>query len=130
MSRTNTRKTIRRAFSLIELMLVIAIIGALMGIATFALVGQGERAKKRATEASMQTVGTALRQFKLDNNEFPPTLQELVAGQYIQSVPTDGWDRPFYYATLDNGSRFALISTGPDGQSGTPDDIDAATVID
>lgn len=118
----------RRGFSLIELMLVIAIIGALMGVASFALLGQADRAKTRATEASMETLETALKQYKLDSNAFPPTLQNLVDARLIESVPADGWDKPFYYAPLENGARFALISLGPDGQSGTADDIDIATL--
>lgn len=119
-----------KGFSLIELMLVIAIIGALMGVAAFAMVGQGEKAKTRATEASMKTISVALDSYKLDYNMYPPSIETLVSTSLLRSVPSDGWDRPFYYSALQGGATYALISSGSDGQTNTPDDIDAATALD
>lgn len=128
--RTRTH-THARAFSLLELTLVIAIMGVLMAVAAWNLIGGADDAKIQTTEASMKVVKDALQTHYSRNNAYPPTLQALITGTSTlqQGSDLDSWDRPFYYnptgrpgAPKDQG--FTLLSAGPDGEMGTEDDID------
>jgi general secretion pathway protein G len=122
-----------RAFSLLELTLVLAIIAALMGVAAFALLGQGTRAKIRATQVSLRTIQTAVGQYQLNHSTYPDTLARLVQVQppYLEGRSMqDAWNRPIYYRTPGLGGReYTLMSGGPDGDIGTPaDNIDVWTM--
>lgn len=117
----------RRAFSLLEITLVLAIIGVLMAVAAVNVIGGAERAKIRATKASMQTVVTQLKTYHLDNNKYPESLLLLVTAQpaYLEKLPKDGWDRDFYFRTPGRNNRpYDLISLGQDGEANTEDDLD------
>ena len=113
----------RRGFSLLELTLVILIIGVLMGVAAVAFGPALLKGKTTATKASMTTLKQALERYQGENNQWPSALAPLAPG-FVQEVPTDGWDNPFYYAAPGQAGRpFDLISAGEDGAYGTPDDI-------
>lgn len=117
----------RPGFSLLELTLVLAIIAALMGVAAFALLGQGTRAKITASSASLRILQTAINQYQLNHSVYPDKLDSLVSGQYVEARSmVDAWKRPFYYRTPGMGGRtFSLMSGGPDGDFSTPaDNID------
>lgn len=123
MNRPIANLRLRRAFSLIELSLVIAIMGILMTVAVVAFGPKLMQAKTRATEASLRTVQSQIDSYYVDQNAYPPTLAALVPN-YLRSVPADGWKRPFYYRVPGAmGKPYDLISFGEDGQPETPDDI-------
>ena len=125
---TQPRRRARRGFSLLELTLVILIIGVLMGVAAVAFGPALLRGKTTATKASMTTLKRAITEFQGFNNQYPVGLEALEP-DYIESVPEDGWDNVFYYASPGTGGRpFDLISAGEDGSYGTPDDIDVWTM--
>lgn len=114
----------RRGFSLLELTLVILIIGVLMGVAAVAFGPALLRGKTTATKASMTTLKRAITEYQGVNNQYPSTL-DVLAPSFVEEVPADGWDNPFYYAAPGQAGRaFDLISAGEDGAYGTPDDID------
>ncbi len=107
-----------RGFSLLEIVLVLAIIGILLSVVAFNVAGFGERGRIRATEASMRTVKTALDSYQLEYASYPPTLETLQtvnppllpAGEPI----ADGWDKPFHYRPGPNAQNqpYTLISFG------------------
>ena len=116
----------RGGFSLLELMLVLAILGVLMTVAAVNVLGGQDRANKRATEATLTTISTALKDYKLYKNEFPQTLAELQP-EYIDASTslTDAWKIQLFYAVPGlEGRPFELVSAGPDKEMGTSDDID------
>jgi general secretion pathway protein G len=121
-----------RAFSLLELSLVIAIMGILMAIVAVNLVGGADNTRKQATIASMRTIQTGVEQY-IANNGVPPTgLDVLIASGLIKASagggpPLDAWERPFYFAPAAPGATpaFALVSMGKDGLPQTEDDINA-----
>lgn len=128
---TTRRATSRRAFSLLELTLVLAIIAALMGVAAFALLGQGTAAKITASKASMRILSTAIGQYQLNLSVYPDKLDSLVTAQYVEPRSmVDAWKRPFYYRSPGLGGRaYTLLSGGPDGDISTPpDNIDVWTI--
>lgn len=113
-----------RGFSLLELTLVILIIGVLMGVATVAFAPALFRGKTAATKASMTTIRRALEEYKGINNVYPPSIG-LLAPNFLQSVPKDGWGNDFYYSVPGQGGQpYTLISAGDDGAYATADDID------
>lgn len=117
-------------FSLIEMMLVIAIIGTLMAVVAYNLVGMGDRANRRATEASMKVIANALDTYYLNEKAYPPSDQlALLVTTGILSADTklqDGWNTPFFYLYPGSEGRiYDLISFGKDKLPGTPDDINA-----
>lgn len=117
------RKLRRGGFSLIELTLVIAIMGILMGVAVIAFGPRLMQAKTRATEASLRVVAQEIDSYYVNNNTYPTTLNALVPN-YLKSLPMDGWKRPFYYRVPGaHGKPYDLISFGEDGQPDTADDI-------
>jgi general secretion pathway protein G len=126
-----------RGFSLLELSLVIVIIGLLMGVAAFSLVGGQKRAAIKTTKATLNQYKTAIQQFTVDHAGTPPAaLTDLVAGSapYLEpnnagQPPSDAWDQQLFYAVPGpNGRPFALMSAGPDKQFRTEDDIDLWSV--
>lgn len=118
----------RRAagFSLLELMLVLAIIGALTAVAAWNLVGAGERAKVRVTRTSLAMIGNMLKSYQLDHEMYPPDIGTLVTAKYLEAgKDKDGFTRPFYYRPTGNADKpFELVSAGADGAMGTADDVD------
>ena len=121
----------RRAFSLLEITLVVAIIGVLMAVAAGSVMGGAERAKSRATKASMATITTALKSYHLDNSKYPETISMLVTAKppFLEKTPQDGWANEFWYkGPGTNGRPYDLISAGPDGELRTEDDINVWTM--
>lgn len=123
----------RKGFSLIELMIVIIILGALAALVLPNLTGQAEQAKKSITCIQMKNVATALKSFKSDLGTYPTTeqgMQALVSnpdeeayvnyrnGGYFDEgqMPRDPWKHNFIY--LFDGENFELISLGADGKEG------------
>lgn len=120
-----------RGFSLLELMLVLAIIGILMAVAAVNILAGGDRAKRRATQASMSTIKGQLMDYNLNANTFPPQLQTLVTAKFLDDKALkDGWGNDFFYSPTgrDKDHPFILQSPGPDHQLGTEDDIDVWTM--
>ena len=115
-----------RAFSLLELMLVIAIMGVLMAVVGFNFLGAGNRAKKRATEATLRNVQSALESYHLESSGWPPDLQTLITTKFLKDTKlVDGWDTPLMYdpRPVAEGQPYTLGSAGEDKSAGNQDDI-------
>ena len=131
-ARTNPIPSIRRprrrrgGFSLLELTLVVAIMGVLIAVVAFNVTGQGNKAKARATQVSMNVLKTAIQAYNLSYSMYPPDLNALVTDKQIEAgKDKDGWNRSFFYDPRGRSEEqpFLLSSPGPDGQQGTPDDL-------
>lgn len=107
-------------FSLMEIIIVVAIIGTLMGIIVARISGSNEQAKSSITDTKAYTLQSKLIQFQLAQGKFPTT------GQGLQSLTTnpgapiaseddlkDGWGNPFEYKLTPKGPL--IISNGPEG---------------
>ncbi len=115
-------------FTLIEMLLVVAIIGLLTAVAAHSVQNHLLRSRVIATKANIATLKTALTTFNLERGRFPEGLAELTvardgAGPFLEneSVPDDAWGRPFRYTVSEGRAR--VRSAGPDGQFETDDDI-------
>jgi general secretion pathway protein G len=80
-------------FTLIELMIVIAIILILIGMA----VGRYDKSVQKANEAvlqhNLQTIRTSIDNYTLDKQAAPQSLEDLVQAGYLRSIPTDPMTR-------------------------------------
>jgi general secretion pathway protein G len=131
--RSRTQRMRRSAgFSMLELMLVLAVIGVLMSVVAISFMSGGQRAKTKATMMSMDTIKGALLDYSLTHGSFPQSLEVLRnAGTLDKSKPLkDGWKRDFIYSPQgrDRDRPFTLGSAGPNGQAGDDDDIDVWTM--
>ncbi len=140
MQRTSHRSRFsatRSGFTFLEIMLVVVIIGILAGLVAPRLVGRTQEAKVAATKSQMAGVKTALLAYEMRVGNFPSSsegLQALVTKpgsvdanvwqQQMDTLPKDGWGKPFHYAyPSEHGMDFDISSGGPDQQMGTQDDI-------
>jgi general secretion pathway protein G len=133
----NTNRQIRKsakAFTIIEVMAVILIIGILGSIVAVSVVGKIDKAKVTSTKANLKVLHSAVIQFKLDTGRYPTEesgLLELVeqptdvtgwnTGGYLEttSLPKDAWGNDFIYQlSPDSGKAFVIISYGADGEEG------------
>ncbi len=122
-----------RAFSLLEMLIVIAIIGLIATLVLTNIGGADRQAKKATTMAQIESVAGAVERFNFHVGRYPTeaemegfeALLEAPAnttgweGPYLDSerVPTDGWGRPLKYE-LDDRWGFKIVSYGADGQPG------------
>jgi general secretion pathway protein G len=126
------------AFTLIELLLVLMILGILAAIVVPKFSGRTEQARETAARSQIATFGTALDAFEVDNGYYPKGkdgLQDLFVqprdaknwrGPYLKNeVPLDPWGNAYLYECpgKQNPSGYDLMSLGPDGREGGDDDI-------
>jgi general secretion pathway protein G len=127
-----------KGFTLIELMVVIVILGILAGLIVPRIMGRPEEAKQLKAKMQIESIGTALKLYKLDMGSYPTTEQGLQAlvtapategggkwrkGGYLEKgkVPKDPWDNEFIYLAPGTNGDYDLISYGADGVSGGED---------
>jgi len=79
----------RKAFTLIELLIVIAIIAILAGIIITATTGATKKARDSKRVADMKMLYNAIVQYEADHGHYPSSLQALVNEGYISSIPVD-----------------------------------------
>ena len=78
-------------FTLIELIVVMAIVALLVSIAAPRYFHSIERAKDNTLRTSLNVMRDALDQFAADKGRYPATLTELVEARYLRAIPTDPW---------------------------------------
>jgi len=123
----------KKAFSLIELMIVIIILGLLASMVMPNLIGKADDAKRNLVCIQMNSVNEALKMFKLDNGVYPSIEEGLDAlrvnpdaelyvnyasGAYIEGTkaPKDSWGSPFVY--INKEGVIDLISFVADRKEG------------
>lgn len=139
----NKRQQAQRAFTLIELLLVLVILGILAAIVVPKFSGRTEQARRTAAQSQIATFGTALDAFEVDNGFYPKGkngLADLVQqprdlpnwkGPYLKGeIPMDPWGHPYVYECPGkrNPSSYDVISMGLDGRLNSEDDVANYTI--
>jgi general secretion pathway protein G len=135
-TRRNSR---RRAFTLMEVLLVLAILVILGSFVTVGYLRLQQNANRDAARGQIGMLEGAVQHYALDVCTCPTTAQGLLAlreapsdlknvakwaGPYLnKEVPLDPWEQQYQYEQL-SAEEFKIWSIGPDGQSGSEDDID------
>jgi len=118
------RRVARRGMSLLEVMVVIAIILTLMGVLAFGVMQVFGDSQIQTTLLTMGKVDERVQIFMLRKKK-PPTTGEGLAAVYKDgNLPTDAWGTELKYVAPGGNDRpFDLISLGPDTSEGGGDDI-------
>jgi general secretion pathway protein G len=126
-------RSIRSAFTLMEMILVLAIIAILIAIGASTLGEFDEQAKITAARAQLNTVSTAIKMFKVNNRNLPPSLDALVKPPANAPVKkpfmeengiVDPWDNKYIYKSPGkDGKAYEIYSAGADKREGTDDDV-------
>ncbi len=125
----------RAAFTLMELMLVMAILVIMGGMVAFGYQSYLNNATMGSVEHEISVMEQACLSYKFKHLQFPNTLDDLVrlpsgmterqwGGPYLDDGELlDPWRNPFQYSKDEQADRVLIRSAGPDGQMNTNDDI-------
>ena len=121
-------------FTLIEIMVVIAIIGILATLIVPKIMGRPDEARITAAKHDLATISQALKLYRLDIGRYPTTEQGLKAlverptsepvpqnwknGGYLDRLPNDPWGNPYQYANPGTKGEIDVFSYGADGKPG------------
>lgn len=130
------RRLCRSGFTLIEVLVVIAVIAMLAALVAPNVFQHVGTAKDATARSQIELLGAALDSYRLDNGRYPTTEQGLEAlqeapsiqplpsnwrGPYLRrAVPVDPWDMPYIYLSPgeQNPRGYDLFSLGADGEPG------------
>lgn len=121
----------KKGYTLLELMIVVAIVGILVSIAIPTFQHTAIKAKEAALKQNLFTMRAVIDQFYADRKEYPATLEDLVEEKYLRAIPVD----PFTHSSTtwteiyeeqeegeDSPAGVFDVKSGSDGQAldGTP----------
>jgi len=127
-----TRRESEAGFTLVEMLVVIAIIGLIMGLIGPRVLNYLSESKVKAARIQEQSFQSALDLFYLDAGRFPSSAEGLTAlvrptpglaawnGPYLKggNVPNDPWNHAYVYRSPGEHGPYDIVSYGSDGQEG------------
>ena len=124
----------QRAFTLIEVMIVVVILGILAAVVIPKILDRPDQARVSAAKSDIAVIMQQLKLYRLDNTFYPSTDQGLQAltvkpttnpmpqnwkqGGYLERLPNDPWARPYQYLNPGIKGEIDVFSLGADGQPG------------
>ena len=127
--RTRKRKNRRDAFTLMEILLVAAILIILASMATIAYRGIGKQTTATLTRTEIESFAHASEMFHMRHMRFPNSLDELFASVngsqpfMREGDQLDPWGNEYDFAVDEDRDMVIIQSRGPDGEKNTTDDI-------
>jgi general secretion pathway protein G len=138
-NRNITNITKKAGFTLIEVMVVLAIIGGMLALVAGNVIGNAGEARIKTTTSQIKLIENSLDLYKLDNYTYPTTEQGLEAliakpsgspepknwksGGYLKGskLPLDAWGNEFVY--FYESGAYEILSLGADGQEGGEEEL-------
>ena len=142
MSCSERRGPRRSAFSLVELMVVIVIIGLLAGTATVGVRSYLVRSKQSVAKSEIAKIVQALETYYAEYDRYPTSDEGLEAlttpsdeftDGLLTQLPSDPWGNAYEYLNPGRDTAFEVISYGADGREGgdgAEKDFSSATLGD
>ena len=130
--RRSARRGGQAGFTLVEMLVVIAIIGLIMGLVGPQVLSRLSESKVKTAKIQIESLSAALDLFYLDNGRYPAGNEGLAAlvqrpasasawnGPYIKTgaVPADPWGHPYVYKVPGDHAAYEIASYGSAGQEG------------
>lgn len=125
----NLRRGEARAFTLIELLAVIAILGLIAAFAVPQVLKWVSGARSDSARVQIEALGASIDLYRLEVGSFPPDLQALVEkppgtakwdGPYLKKrvIPKDPWGNDYIYLYPGKNGDYDLVSLGADASEG------------
>jgi general secretion pathway protein G len=126
------RRKARAGFTLVEMLVVLAIIGSIVGLVGPRVLNYLSDSKVKTAQIQMENLSSALDLFYLDAGRYPSTEEGLAAlaqrpanavswnGPYLKTggVPKDPWGHEYLYRAPGQNGPFDIGSLGPEGREG------------
>lgn len=116
-----------RGFSLIEIMIVLALVGLIMGVVVVGLRRRAIHAQIQIAQMGVRQLAEMVFQHRLANGGECPNINDWIADKTLKSEPKDPWGHVLSVVCPGRNDEGGadIVSVGPDGQIGTNDDIDS-----
>jgi general secretion pathway protein G len=111
--------------TLIEIMIVVTIMAAIMGVVGWFVIGQSTKADIELTKTQVRKVKTAVEAYRLYYKKYPDKLEDLIStpdgNKLMDEIPKDPWGNDYIYEKSSKSAK--VFSAGPDGSPNNDDDI-------
>jgi len=111
------QKKAKKGYTLLELMIVVAIVGILVSLAIPNFQHSAMKARETALKHNLFTMRTVLDQYYADRGEYPLSLEILVESQYLRAIPID----PMTKSTTTWDEIYEIQEEGDDSPAGVYD---------
>jgi general secretion pathway protein G len=134
--RRRTALALQRGYSLLELLVVLAILGLIIAIAAPRAIGYFEASKAKTAKIQIANIAAALDIYYLSHGSYPtealglkalverPERAESWDGPYLNRADgiIDPWGRPYLYKQPGAHGKFDVVTYGADGKEGGQDE--------
>ncbi len=136
------KNKLQQGFTLLELLVVLAILGALAGLVGPQVMKHLGESKTKTARVQIEDLAAAMDMYRLDNGRYPSTEQGLLAlvekpgdaeywnGPYLRKnkIPKDPWNKDYQFAAPGEHGKFDIYTLGLDAkQGGEGEDKDVAS---